>query len=76
MPKREADSYITKENGITANTSQGEDKPKMSTAAQLAKRKQDRYAKRQARCESISTFLQQRQRTESLRTEHPATNLL
>ncbi|KAK4943358.1 hypothetical protein LTR10_017032 [Elasticomyces elasticus] len=39
MPKREADSYITKENGITANTSQGEDKPKMSTAAQLAKRK-------------------------------------
>ncbi|KIX07951.1 uncharacterized protein Z518_02605 [Rhinocladiella mackenziei CBS 650.93] len=39
MPKRVADEYITKENGSIANSTYGEDKPKMSTAAQLAKRR-------------------------------------
>jgi hypothetical protein len=39
MPKRGAEQYITKENGTIANSDAGEEKPKMSTAAQLAKRK-------------------------------------
>ena len=39
MPKRVAEEYITKENGSSANFDPAGDKPKMSTAAQLAKRK-------------------------------------
>ncbi|KAL2432749.1 hypothetical protein ABEF95_015033 [Exophiala dermatitidis] len=39
MPKRGADEYITKEHGSIANANSGEDKPAMSTAAQLARRK-------------------------------------
>lgn len=39
MPKRDADDYITKENGSLSNYTDGDDTPKMSTAAQLAKRK-------------------------------------
>lgn len=39
MTKRVAEEYITKENGSSANFDPAGDKPKMSTAAQLAKRK-------------------------------------
>ncbi|KAL2401551.1 hypothetical protein ABEF93_007064 [Exophiala dermatitidis] len=39
MPKRGADEYITKEHGSIANANSGEEKPAMSTAAQLARRK-------------------------------------
>ncbi|KIW34853.1 uncharacterized protein PV07_01601 [Cladophialophora immunda] len=39
MPKRVADEYITKDNGSTANNPTADEKPKMSTAAQQARRK-------------------------------------
>ncbi|EXJ87328.1 hypothetical protein A1O3_04287 [Capronia epimyces CBS 606.96] len=39
MPKRGAEEYITKEHGSVANSDSGQEKPKMSTAAQLARRK-------------------------------------
>lgn len=39
MPKRVAEEYITKDHGTSSNFDSADDKPKMSTAAQLAKRK-------------------------------------
>ncbi|KAK5325832.1 hypothetical protein LTR93_004053 [Exophiala xenobiotica] len=39
MPKREAEAYITKEHGSTVNNPVDAEKPKMSTAAQQARRK-------------------------------------
>ncbi|KAH0847425.1 hypothetical protein AYO21_11159 [Fonsecaea monophora] len=39
MPKRVADEYITKDNGSIANNPTADEKPKMSTAAQQARRK-------------------------------------